>query len=310
MSSGLPHTPPGASSLYGTWMDAAEPTRLTLRHGPHQAVVAPAAGGRILRWTTDLPEGPRDWLAPVDIDGWPAHSWPKGGIFPLAPFSNRVRDAQLHWDGGTIPLEALPGHPHALHGQAQGMPWAVLHASDNAAELVLEHPAGHGGWPWDWQLRQSIQLHDGGLLVRLSLHNRSTAPMPAGLGLHPYFTATATRLNAATDWAHEDELALFPRPNPHTAWQRGTETWTAHLSDWDGSAQVHWDSGPSLMLQAEGPLTQLVLHANAGRYLCVEPVTHVCDAFNLSAAGRADTGMRVLAPDESLDIGLRFDVRF
>jgi aldose 1-epimerase len=52
-----------------------------------------------------------------------------------------------------------------------------------------------------------------------------------------------------------------------------------------------------------------VLHANAGRYLCVEPATHVCDAVNLSADGQTGTGLRVLAPDESLDIGLRLDVR-
>ena len=309
MNPGALHTPPGAPSLYAAWMDAAAPTRLVLHHGPHRAVVAPAAGGRILSWTTDLPAGPRDWLEPVNVDGWPAHSWPKGGLFPLAPFSNRVRDALLHWQDGTVPLEPLPGHPHALHGQAQAMPWTVLEARTDAVELVLDHPAGHGGWPWDWQLRQSIRLEDAGLRVRLSLHNRSDTPMPAGLGLHPYFTAAATRLRAATDWAHEDEMALFPRPNPHTAWERGTDTWTAHLSDWDGRAQVDWDHGPGLDLIAEGPLTHLVLHANAGRYLCVEPVTHVCDAFNLSAAGQTGTGMCVLAPDESLDIGLRLDVR-
>ena len=309
MSTGAAHIPPGGSSLYAAWMDAAAPMCLPLRHGPHRAVVAPAAGGRILRWSTDLPAGRHDWLAPVDTEGWQADRWPKGGIFPLAPFSNRVRDGLLHWDGGTVPLEPLPGHPHALHGQAQGMPWTVLDASPDAAELVLDHPAGHGGWPWDWQLRQSIRLHDAGLHLRLSLHNRSDRPMPAGLGLHPYFTAHATRLHATTDWAHENEMALFPRPNPHTAWQRGSETWTAFLSGWDGRARLDWDQGPGLDLIAEGPLDHLVLHANAGRYLCVEPATHVCDAFNLNAAGQTGTGMRVLAPDESLDIGLRFDVR-
>jgi len=310
MSTPAAHTPSGAPSLYGAWMDATAPTRLTLRHGPHRAVVAPAAGGRILSWCTDLPDGPRDWLAPIDLPGWPSDRWPKGGLFPLAPFSNRIRDARLHWQGDTLPLEALPDHPHALHGQAQGMPWAVLASDTDSAELTLNHPAGLGGWPWAWQLRQSIRLDAQGLQVRLTLRNCSDTPMPAGLGLHPYFTATATRLHAATDWAHEAELAQFPRPNAHhSAWTRGTQTWTTFLSDWDGRAEIDWDSGPGLTLSTEGPLTHLVLHANAGRYLCVEPATHVCDAFNLSAAGQQGTGMRVLAPDESLDIGLRLHVR-
>ena len=298
-----------APSLYATWMDAAPAQCLTLQHGPHRAVVAPAAGGRILRWTTELPEGPRDWLAPVDIDGWPAHTWPKGGIFPLAPFSNRVRDAQLHWNSGTLTLEALPGHPHALHGQAQAMPWTVQTASTDHATLVLEHPAGLGGWPWAWQLRQTIRLEITGLSIRLSLRNQSDTPMPAGLGLHPYFTADSTRLQAATEWTHEHELARAPLPNTQTRWQRGTQTWTTFLGDWNGHAQVDWHQGPGLDLHAEGPLEHLVLHANAGRYLCVEPATHVCDAVNLQAAGLAGTGLRVLAPEETLDIGLRLDVR-
>ncbi len=296
-------------SLYAAWMDARGPARLALRCGPHRVLVAPAAGGRILRWTTDLPEGPRDWLTPVEIDGWPAHTWPKGGIFPLAPFSNRVREARLRWGPDTLALEALPGHPHALHGQAQAMAWTVLEAGDSDVELILDHPTGIGGWPWAWQLRQVIRLHAAGLHIRLSLRNRSDRPMPAGLGLHPYFTAAGARLDAATEWAHEAELARFPRPNRRTGWRRGTQTWTAFLGGWNGRAQVDWGRGPGLDLHAEGPLEHLVLHANAGRYLCVEPATHVCDAVNLEAAGRSGTGLRVLAPDESLDIGLRLDVR-
>lgn len=295
--------------LYAARMDASGPACLTLRHGPHRAVVAPAAGGRILRWSTDLPEGRRDWLAPIGIDGWPAHAWPKGGIFPLAPFSNRVRDARLHWESGTLALEALPGHPHALHGQAQAMPWSVLHTGADHAELVLDHPAGFGGWPWAWRLRQTIRLEIAGLRIRLSLCNQSDSPMPAGLGLHPYFTASGVRLSAATEWVHEDELARFPRPNRCTDWLRGDRTWTTFLGGWDGLARVDWNSGPGLDLHAEGPLAHLVLHANAGRYLCVEPATHVCDAANLHAEGQSGTGLRILAPGESLDAGLRLDVR-
>ncbi len=302
--------PQGPAGMYAAWMDAAGPARLALSCGPHRAVLAPAAGGRILRWTTDLPEeGPRDWLAPVEAEGWPAHAWPKGGLFPLAPFSNRVRDARLRWGSGTLALEALPGHPHALHGQAQAMPWTVLDAGAAHAELALDHPAGVGGWPWAWRLRQTVRLEPAGLRVRLSLRNRSDTPMPAGLGLHPYFTAAGVRLNAAVEWTHEDELARFPRANQRTDWPRGTRTWTAFLGGWDGLARLDWERGPGLDLRAEGPLEHLVLHANAGRYLCVEPATHVCDAVNLSADGRAGTGLRVLAPGASLDVGLRLDVR-
>ena len=220
-----------------------------------------------------------------------------------------MRDARLHWESGTLDLEALPGHPHALHGQAQAMPWSVLDTGADHAELVLDHPAGFGGWPWAWRLRQTIRMEIAGLRIRLSMCNPSDSPMPAGLGLHPYFTASGVRLSAATEWVHEDELARFPRPNRCTDWLRGDRTWTTFLGGWDGLARVDWNSGPGLDLHAEGPLAHLVLHANAGRYLCVEPATHVCDAANLHAEGQSGTGLRILAPGESLDAGLRLDVR-
>jgi aldose 1-epimerase len=38
----------------------------------------------------------------------------------------------------------------------------------------------------------------------------------------------------------------------------------------------------------------------AADFFCVEPVSHVTDAVNLAASGRTDTGLRVLAPGETL----------
>src|SRR5690606_39989495 len=80
-----------------------------------------------------------------------------------------------------------------------------------------------------------LSLHDA--LPILSLCNQSDSPMPAGLGLHPYFTASGVRLSAATEWVHEDELARFPRPNRCTDWLRGDRTWTTFLGGWDGLAR-------------------------------------------------------------------------
>lgn len=296
-------------SLYDARMNAAPDTCLTLRHGPHQARVAPLAGGRILSWSTALPDGQRDWLVPITTEDWPADAWPKGGLFPLAPFSNRVRDARLHWHDGIVLLEPLPGTPHALHGQAQAMNWTVEQVSDDSATLVLEHPGGIGGWPWAWHLRQTIGLTDSGLQVGLALENRDRSDMPAGLGLHPYFTAQSADLSATTEWVHEQELAQYAQPATGGHWERTDATWTHFLSGWDGTASVAWTSGPGLLLRTQGPLSHMVLHCNAGRYLCVEPATHVCDGFNLAATGDAGTGTRVLAPGESLSVGVALDVQ-
>ncbi len=290
-------------------MDAAPQRCLTLIQGPHRLRVAPAAGGRILGWTSDLADGPRDWLTPIDVQEWPAHEWPKGGLFPLAPFSNRIRDARMNWAGREILIQPLRGQAHALHGQAQRMAWNVLDATADRITLEARHPAGEDGWPWAWSLRQIIRLSaDGRLDIELALTNDDSQPMPAGLGLHPYFTADGVQARADTDWAHDQELALFPRPNSQSDWRRTPDTWTRFLSGWAGGADIRWPGGPGLRMQARGPLDHLVLHCNAGRYLCVEPATHVCDAVNLAAAGIPGTGLRTLEPEDTLTVGMTLSI--
>jgi aldose 1-epimerase len=39
-------------------------------------------------------------------------------------------------------------------------------------------------------------------------------------------------------------------------------------------------------------------------FFCAEPVSHITDAFNLAAAGQADTGMLTLAPGETARVAL------
>lgn len=56
-----------------------------------------------------------------------------------------------------------------------------------------------------------------------------------------------------------------------------------------------------VVMTAEAPLDCLVVYTPVGRsFLCVEPVSHVTDAFNLAEAGVKDTGMKILAPGETL----------
>ena len=65
------------------------------------------------------------------------------------------------------------------------------------AVLAIEHEADD--WPWAWRAEQRFTLSDHGLRIDLELVNTDRRPMPAGLGLHPYFPGTAaTRLRAGT----------------------------------------------------------------------------------------------------------------
>ena len=71
---------------------------------------------------------------------------------------------------------------------------------------------------------------------------------------------------------------------------------------WRRRAVIEWpESDARLVMTADAPLDFLVVYTPPGRpFFCVEPVSHVTDAFNLAAAGRPDTGARALEPGETL----------
>ena len=71
---------------------------------------------------------------------------------------------------------------------------------------------------------------------------------------------------------------------------------------WDGRAVVSWpERHARLRLEARGPLGTLVVYTPPGQsFFCAEPVSHITDAFNLAAAGQADTGILRLEPGETV----------
>lgn len=284
----------------------AEP-KLVISSGPHTLEIAPQAGGRITRFATADTHGVQEWLAPVTVASWPCDVWPKGGSYPLVPFSNRVRDARFAGpDGSLVELATFPGMPHALHGFGQFAAWQVeLHEPD-CAVLRFVHRADQHGWPWAFEAVQLIEATSEGARLSMRVLNRSSQPMPVGLGFHPYFAAREAEVDAATLWRHEEEIAVgVAGEAPPRRHARELQGYTRYLSGWDGRATLHYAQGRTLALMAGDALSHVVVHCPAGAgYLCVEPVSHVSDGFNLAARGVDGTGVAVIEPGSEIRASL------
>jgi aldose 1-epimerase len=85
------------------------------------------------------------------------------------------------------------------------------------------------------------------------------------------------------------------------------------MSGWNRRATLRYvddegddeGDGRTLTLIADGPLDHVVVHCPAGAaYLCVEPVSHVSDGFNLHAQGVPGTGVAVIAPGSEIAASL------
>jgi len=290
---------------------ATFPGDLLLRAGKACAVLRPAAGGRVCSLTLARDGGRTvDVLFPYTAQGVDPLRWAKGGIYPLLPYSNRIANAQLQTPDGVVALSPHPdATPHTLHGPAHGMAWTVQAHDEHSATLTLDHPAS-AAWPWHFKAEMRVQLSAEALQMDLRLTNLDARSMPAGLGWHPYFlhTPQAPVRYQASHWWHSDASCLAQSARPlqadesfEVARALRDGTMTDYLSGWDGSLTLGLPTGDLLHLQTGPLLSHLVVHRPPqGAYLCIEPVSHVADGFNLAARGVAGTGSVQLARGESI----------
>jgi aldose 1-epimerase len=238
--------------------------------------------------------------------------------FPLVPFSNRIADGRFRFRGRIYELaKNFPPEPHAIHGQGWQNPWVVAAASADRAELTFRH--GVSGTPFDYRARQIFTLRENGLEVALEVTNAGHGPMPAGIGLHPYFPRTeGVTLRARLDhvWLPDERKIPQQRVPLPAAWDFARGLPLAQLDldhcfgGWDGRAELHWpETDLTLVIETTPPLGHLVIYVPPGQdFFCIEPVSHVNDGFNLVERGVEGTGVRVLAPGQTLAGSIRFRV--
>ena len=263
---------------------------LTLRAGDSVLTVAPEQGGAVMGWS----RGGAALLQPV-----------RGlGCFPLVPYANRIAFGRFGWEANAYRLPLNFGdHSHSIHGVGWQAPWAVAGMDGDSVRLTLAHD-GSGGWPFAFEAVQIFALQDDALTVTLRLSNRHTGPVPAGLGLHPFFPrppGASLRFAADTVWLN-DATALPVRSEPvPPKWDHkdglavGADALDNCFSGWDGTAFL--DLGTvGMRIEASPVFRHLQVYTPPGQdFFCVEPVTHRPDAINHGA------GMAVLAPGEALE---------
>ncbi len=290
-----------------------------LRAGAARARLVPAAGGRVSALHLERPDGGiAEVLYPYPEDFFNPLRWGKGGIYPLAPYSNRIADAQLRVGNDTVALQPHPdAAPHTLHGNAHAQPWQCESHGEDHATMVLDSPAAPA-WPWLYTARMLVQLAPRSLSVRIALTNTDARVMPAGLGLHPYFRHAPTArvgYGAGSIWpatpeflaTHARAPSADERHQPARALPDGGLT--SYVGDWDGEATVDLPDGSCLRMVADPLLSHLVVHRPDNlAYLCLEPVSHVANGFNLAAQGVAGTGTHLLEPGQTLEAVVRFEL--
>jgi aldose 1-epimerase len=254
----------------------------------------------------------------------------RGGIPILFPFPGRIPGTTFHWQGKDYPLEPGDAFGNAIHGFVHARPWRVIEHSEGRAvgefHAWRDDPSLKARWPADLRIRATYTLLGNELRTEYLVENPSDAPLPCGLGVHPYFRlplsgasrdACLVQLPVSARWELKDMLPTGRRLElaDAAAYQSGRPFKELTLDDvFTGlqagaggyEASIVDPAGSRLQISFDGAFRECVVYTPPHREaICIEPYTCVAGAF-APHMQKLDVGIRILQPGESLTAAVSY----
>ncbi len=276
--------------------------QVLLYHDEMEFAVAPETGGSVLFWRYNGV----DLLRPANENSQRRENPLGFAAFPLFPFSGRIGNARFPFAGRDIHLTPnFPPEPHAIHGQAWTGAWRVVESSERFTHIAFEYATGD--WPWPYRAEQIFRLERRTLAVELRLTNIGEAPMPAGMGWHPYFPSDGAKIVPRVSHLWPNKVNNLPNdPEPICAADFFGNGAVADLSldncfSTAGSEhEIRWPARDlTVSIRTGARFKFVVIFTPAGEnFFCFEPVTHAPNAVNSKLPAEI-TGAKILQPQKS-----------
>ncbi len=279
---------------------------VVLRSEEMEVVILPDIGGRIHR----IRAFGRDILRTPDDPAVHAVEPFLWGAYIMAPWCNRAATGTTVLAGREVTLAANFPDGTAIHGLVSSARWAQRSIGE------LAYVGGGDGWPWAFEVSQTASLTGATLALEYRLRNLDDAPMPAGIGLHPWFRRPV-EIRLPAEAVYSTNVDSPPDPTRVTG-RRDLRSLGPPADGLDGTwtrlseprVELVWpESGIQASLEAETDAGLLVAVASppAVEAIAVEPQTHGPQPFRRLAGGEPDPPV-LLPPDASLRLGIRLTV--
>lgn len=269
--------------------------------GSVEVEVLPEVGARLHR----LRAFGHDLLRTPDDPGEHARDPFFWGAYVMAPWCNRIEAGEVEVGSRRVALAPNFADGTAIHGQAYARPWMAR--GDGAYSVV----GGGDGWPWEYEVGLAVAVADRTVRLGLTLANRSPDPMPAGLGLHPWFLRPLL-VAIRGDAVHRVNTATEPLPEPVTGPfdLREVEAMSADLdATWtdlhEPPVELRWP-GPGIRATMRvASATRFIVAASPASLdaIAVEPQTHAPQGLRRLLGGEPG-GLAMLAPGDTLRLAI------
>lgn len=287
---------------------------ITLQNNKIKLDLLPEIGGRISSLICD------DFhvLRPIPVHDLKSIHLFKGGSFPLVPFSNRIKNAKFNFNELEYNLNQN-AFPHAIHGHGYLSEWSIVERSNASAKIIYRHQPDKLGWPWSYEITQSIHLNNFSCIIELKLTNSSNSIMPFGFGIHPFFNFNdeiRLKFSASREWDGQPEdfptktKAIennFNIRNGRALWKNEK---TVCYENFAGKVKIIWPyKKKKITMKVDKIFNHLIVHVpKGGEYFCIEPVSHPTDGFNLMQAKKENLDSWFLAPNENINGLIELDL--
>jgi aldose 1-epimerase len=226
------------------------------------------------------------------------------GAYVMAPWTNRADPGPMTIAGRRVDL--VPNFPDgtAIHGLVSERAW------ERTGEASFRVEPAPDGWPWAHEVTATVDLASSRLRLTYRLTNRADAPMPGGLGLHPWFRRPV-EIALSAGSVQPDNAAPQSEPVPPSgrfALRGGPlpdgldATW---LDVEPPDVGLRWPElgiGARMTLDAGGTPVHVAVASPADvQAVAIEPVTHRPWALRRLADGEP-AGMRLLAPGQAQEL--------
>lgn len=146
-----------------------------------RASFAPEHGGRLHQLYVEIDGNEEPLLfSPLSVAAY-ADEPLIGGMYPMAPWPNRIRHGNFSWRGDQVIV--ANGREHALHGLVLDRPWEVVARVGRVIEMSSDFGPG---WPWEGRAWQRFELGPNFLAMKMEVRS-ARETFPAGCGWHPWF---------------------------------------------------------------------------------------------------------------------------